>query len=259
MSAGVQAALTLVGYGESGLDIPPDLSYKEWSQVGRALTHMEASLSWWLGDWWCYGERAYGEAASAALPAGFALSTIQGAAWVADRFEPSRRRSDLPFSHHKEVAALPPAQADALLEEAAKHKLPREVLRKKVRRIRTGEGGLPAPRKMYVAATPGRGTATGDVLVGCGVDVVSDEDAHRVGVMADCDACLLVLPADRAAHFDYGWFVGRGRRTAVLASVIAVEGDRSVYRHADVVASSLDDLLVFFGLHRKAAAVAGGD
>lgn len=65
---GVEAALTLVDYGERGLDLPPNLSFEDWQAVGRALRHMEANVSWWLGDWWRFGERKYGEAASQAAP-----------------------------------------------------------------------------------------------------------------------------------------------------------------------------------------------
>jgi hypothetical protein len=38
------------------------------------------------------------------------------AAWVAKAFETSRRREVLSFNHHEEVAALPPDEADALLD-----------------------------------------------------------------------------------------------------------------------------------------------
>jgi hypothetical protein len=38
------------------------------------------------------------------------------AASVARVFETSRRREDLTFNHHREVAALPPDEADALLD-----------------------------------------------------------------------------------------------------------------------------------------------
>lgn len=241
-----------VAYNEGGLALPEDLPYEDWVAVGAGLFHMAANHMFWLGDWWLFGERRYGEAAAAALPTGYALPTIQGAAWVASRFDPARRRPDLPFAHHKEVAALPAGQADALLEQAALESLPRDVLRRRVRRIRSGPGGggLPAPMRVYVAASPGRGEHLADLLRQAGVDVPGGA-AHRVGVMAECDACVLVLPADRAAHFDLGWFVGRGKRTAVLAPMVSVDADTAVYHHADLRTCSTDDLLDFFGLAAK--------
>ena len=49
---------------------------------------------------------------------GPAYQSCRDAAWVADKFEVSRRRDNLSFGHHKEVAALPAGQADGLLDWA---------------------------------------------------------------------------------------------------------------------------------------------
>jgi hypothetical protein len=42
-------------------------------------------------------------------------AAAMNAASVCRKFETSRRRDNLSFNHHSEVAALPPAEADALL------------------------------------------------------------------------------------------------------------------------------------------------
>jgi N6-adenosine-specific RNA methylase IME4 len=94
----------------------------------------------WLGDWWRYGVRAYGESEAQAALTGYSLKTCKNAARVADRFsEPSRRRDNLTFSHHDAVAALPEAQADELLDLAETDDLSSRELRQKVRRLRHGE------------------------------------------------------------------------------------------------------------------------
>lgn len=140
MSNGMRAALTLVEYGETGLDLPEDLAYDDWVSVGAALRHMERNVKWWLGDWWRYGERRYGELAGAAAATGLDGETVRGAAWVATKFsEPVRRRTDLSFEHHKEVAGLPAEKADRLLEEAAERGMTREHLRQKVRQVKLDE------------------------------------------------------------------------------------------------------------------------
>jgi hypothetical protein len=46
---------------------------------------------------------------------GPAYQTCMNAAGVCRAFETSRRREDLSFQHHAEVASLAPAEADALL------------------------------------------------------------------------------------------------------------------------------------------------
>lgn len=132
-----QSALALAKYDEMGLELPPGLSFEDWRSIGAALVHMARNVLWWLGDWWRYGEREYGEAASQAAPTGYALQTVRAAAWVADRFsESSRRRDDLTWAHHREVAALPPAKADELLDLAEREDLSTRDLRQEVRRIR---------------------------------------------------------------------------------------------------------------------------
>ena len=52
------------------------------------------------------------------LRAGPGYDAVPAAEWVAERFESERWRTDLSWSHHREVAALESAQADALLDEA---------------------------------------------------------------------------------------------------------------------------------------------
>ena len=130
----------LACYDERGLDLPPGLPFDRWQAVGEALCHMERNIGWWLGDWWRYGERTYGEAAALAAPTGYALGTVKNAAWVANRFpESSRRRDDLTFKHHQEVAPLEPRRADALLAKAAGEGLSARDLRYEVQRLRHDE------------------------------------------------------------------------------------------------------------------------
>src|SRR5215471_4465886 len=81
---------------------------------------MEFSVMWWLGDCLRYGERAYGEKYAQALDAtDYAYQTIAAAKWVAGRFEISRRRENLTWSHHREVAIEDDAEQDAVLDAAA--------------------------------------------------------------------------------------------------------------------------------------------
>jgi len=56
-----------------------------------------------------------------------------------------------------------------------------------------------------------------------------DHDLAVLGFKSDmdamewADACVLVLPCGRSAHLELGWFVGRGKRSCVLHSEIAME------------------------------------
>lgn len=64
------------------------------------------------------------------------LQTLKNLAWVASRFATSRRRDALSWSHHAEVAAMEPADADRLLELAERDGLSQKGLREAVQRQR---------------------------------------------------------------------------------------------------------------------------
>jgi hypothetical protein len=127
------------------LTLPPGLALETWAAVGATLTRVERAVQWWLGDWWRYGEHHYGEAASQAAPTGFSADTCRKAAWVADRIEPARRRTDVPWSHHDAVASLEPDDQDKLLARAATEGMNLHHVRAAARQVRGTEGPEPEP------------------------------------------------------------------------------------------------------------------
>lgn len=117
---GIPGAMT-----QTALYLPSTLSYEQWARTGAILRYLERGVQWWLGDWWRFGERAYGEMASQEAQdnvyemTGRAYKTVANAAWVASRIETSRRRESLSWSHHAEVASIDdPAEQDAWLDRA---------------------------------------------------------------------------------------------------------------------------------------------
>lgn len=102
------------------LELPEGQSFDDWKALGEKLCSTERVLNWWIGDWWAAGEHRYGERAKAAAEGLFKLSfgALRNAATVCRSFEASRRRDVLSWSHHVEVAALPPDEADAILDRA---------------------------------------------------------------------------------------------------------------------------------------------
>lgn len=131
----------------TGLVIPEGLTFEQWDQVGNGLQLVTDCLSFCIGDWLNYGERAYGEAYSQAeAMTGLSYQTLANAKWVAGSVEVSRRRESLPFSYHADVAALPPRQQEQLLraaepdEAGGPPKISRSELRRKVAELREDEG-----------------------------------------------------------------------------------------------------------------------
>jgi N6-adenosine-specific RNA methylase IME4 len=116
-----------------GLELPETLSFEEWQGIGETLKGVERSLMWWIGDWLRYGERRYGETYAQAMDSTeLAYQTLVNAKNVASKFESNRRRLNLSWGHHAEVAALDGPEADALLDEAQRDGLSRNELRRRV-------------------------------------------------------------------------------------------------------------------------------
>jgi hypothetical protein len=117
-----------------------DLSLLEWSQSGRRLGVIGRAAGWWIGDWLNYGNTRFGERyVRAARITGYDVQTLMNMVYVASKFEASRRRDNLSWSHHAELAALEPEKQDHWLERAESERLSVRCLREEVRRQRRVE------------------------------------------------------------------------------------------------------------------------
>ena len=116
------------------------LTREEWETYGTRLGAVTKSSSWWLGDWVRFGQRHYNghRFEFASRITGYDEQTLRNFAYVAGRCEFSRRRENLSWSHHAEVAALEPGQQDRWLDEATKHRLSVRQLRDHIRHERPG-------------------------------------------------------------------------------------------------------------------------
>jgi hypothetical protein len=98
---------------------PAELTLEEWRQHGVVLARIHTGVTWWLGDWWAYGQHRYGERKALVDDDtwdGPAFQTCMHAAVVCRAFETCRRRDVLSFNHHTEVAGLVARLADELLD-----------------------------------------------------------------------------------------------------------------------------------------------
>lgn len=125
-----------------GLQIPASLSFESWEKAGRQLSGILDSSAWWLGDWLVFGKKNYADRYQRVIRvAGLRYQTLRNYAWVARRFDLSRRRSKLTFQHHAEVASLPVEEQDRLLDQAEKSMWTTKQLRSAMRRGRARESG----------------------------------------------------------------------------------------------------------------------
>lgn len=101
-----------------------DLALDEWARDGRRLGLLTRSSPWWLGDWIRYGNTRFGEKYSrASAITGYDRQTLMNMVYVASRYEISRRRENLSWSHHETLASLEPTEQDGWLGRAIEQKL----------------------------------------------------------------------------------------------------------------------------------------
>jgi hypothetical protein len=136
-----KGALTIPkSHTATALTLPDGLTFSAWQAIGERLRQVRAGSMFWTGDWLNYGERRYGEMYAQALEAtDWDYETLRAAKWVAEKVESVRRRTDLSWSHHREVASLTPAKQDKFLDEAVTKNWSRAELRAAVRDIKSAK------------------------------------------------------------------------------------------------------------------------
>lgn len=119
---------------KSGLQLPRQLPFDAWLEVGRRLSAVASSSAWCLGDWLVYGEAAFtGRYRDAIERTALDYQTLRNYAWVARKIPLSRRRERLSFGHHAEVAALPEPEQEYWLRKAQELQWSRNQIRHEVR------------------------------------------------------------------------------------------------------------------------------
>lgn len=113
--------------------------YDKWVEEGLSLNKDYSDYKWRLGDWASKGD-GYGwlkYTISQENWDGPSYSTCRDAAWMHDAFEMSRRRDNLSWGHHREVASLPIEEQDKLLDECERegHSIMR--LRQRVKEVKS--------------------------------------------------------------------------------------------------------------------------
>ena len=158
VAADPHGVMQLAVWSDTALTLPEGLPFDQWQAFGEVLGRAERSVQWWMGDWWRYGDRAYGERAAQALDSRFSFQSWMDAGWVAGAVETSRRREVLSWSHHKEVAALGPDEQDYWLDLAVTEGWTRNELRSHVARARASQVAqrivLPAGKYAVLLADP---------------------------------------------------------------------------------------------------------
>jgi hypothetical protein len=142
-----------------GWQPPQTLDRAGWLATGVSLAEFGRVNNWWVGDWIRYGNARWGEKyTEAAKVTGLDAKTLRNIAYVASRFRLSRRRDNLTWTHHAELAALPPDRQDQWLERALSLRLSPGDLRIELRSAQrvlqsTGEEEMISTENVTRAAT----------------------------------------------------------------------------------------------------------
>ncbi len=104
-------------YREHALIVAPGLSWEAWTSIWATVDRIHKSSSFYVGDALLAGQREFGERFSQVVDVKY-LEPQRGAMWVCSKIEPSRRREDLSFSFHRELAAMDPEEQDRWIREA---------------------------------------------------------------------------------------------------------------------------------------------
>jgi len=111
-------------------------TFEQWQECGRFIRKAEGAVHFWIGDWVNYGEPNFGEKYTQALEeTGFDYDTLRHDAYVASHVDLCRRRHNLSWAIHAEVAPFEPEEQEELLKKAEELRLTRKELRKEKHRF----------------------------------------------------------------------------------------------------------------------------
>lgn len=126
----------------TALDLPTDLSYDEWEEVGRTLGKIASGCQFWVGDWIRYGEdqAEWGEKYSQALEeTGLEYPTLSNYVHVAKAIPPNERNPEVSWSHHRATTGLSKAERKVVLDLAAENGWRKADLEREVKRLQGKE------------------------------------------------------------------------------------------------------------------------
>lgn len=159
---------------ETSFDLPADLPFEVYIAVGWKLAERRKRVMWWISEWLLHGERVYGETyTQAAEITGLSPDTLKNYVSTANRVPRERRRPELHFSHHQEVAALEPEDQTIWLDRAVVNGWNRAELRAQLH---------PKANGVVTPATPGLEEAARAVVANSsssGQDVVVKRHAFN--------------------------------------------------------------------------------
>ncbi len=128
----MNAVQTSFAFHRCGITPIGDPTFEEWLSCGEFINNADKSVHFWIGDWLNYGEAKWGQMYEQAIErTGLDYGTLRNDKYVASQVQLSRRRDNLSFGHHQEVASYGAHEQEILLERAETLGLSRNEFRRR--------------------------------------------------------------------------------------------------------------------------------
>jgi hypothetical protein len=119
------------------------MTFEEWEAALEWCQSVEKASPWWVGDLIEMGEARWGEKYAQALDhTKYSEQALRDIAYVARSVAPSIRRPEVSFTHHREVAALPPSAQQTWLHKAETENLTAAQLRLRIKVEKSAAEGV---------------------------------------------------------------------------------------------------------------------
>ena len=156
---------------------PTELTFEEWTAIGNTLQQVGASLNWWIGDWLNYGECKWGEMYAQAIEVtGWDYQRLANAKWVSASIHFSTRVEKLSWTHHREVANLPPTEQAEWLELAVTNGWRSGQLKDAIKASKQLPPILPLPEQPHTNGNGYHDDGLDDVPFGTLPQVTAEQD-----------------------------------------------------------------------------------
>jgi N6-adenosine-specific RNA methylase IME4 len=134
---------------KTNLTFKRDVSKDEWMSVFQALKQVEGCVQFWIGDCLAYRQQKWGMYDDVAEETGTEIETLRRYKQVSERIESGTRVPDLSWTHHREVASLPPDKQELFLNKAVEENLSVRALREEIRRDKVEKSFAELPLGKY--------------------------------------------------------------------------------------------------------------
>jgi N6-adenosine-specific RNA methylase IME4 len=134
---------------KTNLTFKRDVSKDEWMSVFQALKQVEGCVQFWIGDCLAYRQQKWGMYDDIAEETGMEVRTLREYKMVAENIKSGARAPELSYTHHREVASLPPEKQELFLNKAVEENLSVRELREEIRRDKVEKSFAELPSGKY--------------------------------------------------------------------------------------------------------------